>query len=152
MDSTLLSKPPQEISLETGCFYSRVLGRAHDERGGSLIDAWILKDVLSRNRLDEPDPRVARLLPALKDEVERTRGEPTLHSEVVVSATDAVSGFSVTMKVTRDDIGRICEDRGMFTAINLALDWALSGAGIRDADQKIEAPLMVGECSIIPYI
>lgn len=150
LDITLVTL--QENTPETGGFFSRVLGTAHDERGGSLIDAWIMKDILSRNRLYESDPRVARLLPGLKDEVGRAREELTLHSEAGVSAADAVSGSSVTMKVTRDDICRICEERGMFTAINQALDRALSGAGIRDAEQKIEALLMVGECSAIPCI
>ncbi len=112
----------------------------------------MVKDLLSRNRLHESDPRVARLLPGLTNDVGRAREALNLNSEAVVSVTDTGSGFSVTAKVTRDDICRNFEERGVFTAVNQALDRALSGAGIRDAERKIEALVMVGECSAIPCV
>lgn len=151
LDITLVT--PEEFSDDTGGIYSRVLGKAHDDSGGSVIDGWIVQDVLNRNRLDETDSRVARILPQIRFEAGNIREALVLNTETEIQVIDPVSGFSVTAKVSRSDLYRILEEHRLFTAINQVLDRALSAAGIRDErKERIMTVLMVGECSAIPCI
>lgn len=140
---------PEEFSDNAGTLCSHVLGSAHDNTGGSVMDGWIVQDVLNRNRLDDTDSRVARILPLIKNEAGRVREALVLETEAEVQVTDPVSGFSLTAPVSRSDLCRILQERGLFAAMNRAL----SGAGIREnGEERIMAVLMVGECSAIPCI
>jgi molecular chaperone DnaK len=141
---------PEEFSNNAGGVYSRVLGKAHDNTGGSMMDGWITQDILDRNRMDETDSRVARILPLIRNEATRIREALVLNTEAEVRVTDPVSGFSLTAQVSRSDLCRIFEERGLFVAMNRAMDRALSVAGIRERGaERIIAVLMVGECSAI---
>ena len=144
---------PEESSDDTGGIYSRVLGKAHDDSGGSVIDGWIVQDVLNRNRLDETDSRVARILPLIRYEAGKVREALVLNTETEIQVIDPVSGFSVTAKISRSDLCRILEEHRLFATVNQVLDRALSAAGIRDeGEERIAAVLMVGECSAIPCV
>jgi len=144
---------PSEFSQEEGGLFSRVLGKAHADTGGAVIDTWIVQDLLARNRLHETDPRAARLLPMIRNEVRRARTALVLNVEAEVQVTDPVSGFSLTAQVSRADLGRILEERGLFTVIQGTLDRALSAAGIRrHEEERITAVLMVGEGSAISCV
>ncbi|MDP3564047.1 MAG: Hsp70 family protein [Methanoregula sp.] len=151
LDITLVT--PEEFSDESGGMYSRVLGKAHEDTGGSVIDGWIVQDVLNRNRLDETDPRVTRVLPLIRREAARAREALVMDTEAEIRVIDPVSGFPVTAQVSRSDLCRILEERGLFAAMNRGFDRALSHAGIRDGgEERIMAVLMVGECSAIPCV
>ncbi len=144
---------PEEFSDYAGGMYSRVLGKVHEDTGGSVIDGWIVQDVLNRNRLDETDPRVARILPLIRCEAGRAREALVMNMEAEIRVIDPGLGFSVTALVSRSDFCRILQERGLFAAINRAMDRALSGAGIREnGEERITAVLMIGECSAIPCI
>ncbi|MDO9325743.1 MAG: Hsp70 family protein, partial [Methanoregula sp.] len=144
---------PEEYSEEAGGIFSRVLGKAYEDTGGSVIDGWIVQDVLARNRLDEADSRAARILPFIRHEAGMVREALVLNTEAAVHAIDPVSGFSITEHLSRADLCRILEEHTFFTTVNLALDRALSAAGIRgEGEDRITAVLMVGECSAIPCV
>jgi molecular chaperone DnaK (HSP70) len=143
-----------ESSHDNGGIFSRVLCKVHDDTGGSMIDEWIVQDILARNQMYETDPRAARILHLIKNEAGRAREALVLNMETEVRVTDPVSGFSLIAQISRKDLCRILEARGLFAIINRALDRALSVAGIREMgeDKRITAVLMVGECSAIPCV
>jgi len=144
---------PIEFSQETEGIFSRVLGKVHNETGGTVIDGWITQDVLARKRVDERDSRIARLHPLLINEARRVRESLVLTMEAEVQVTDQVSGFSLIAPVSRTDLSRILEAQGLFATLNNAVDRVLSAAGIRGhEDERITAVLMVGECSAIPCV
>jgi molecular chaperone DnaK (HSP70) len=144
---------PDECAHESKGLFSRVLGRAHDETGGSVIDGWIVQDVLTRNRLDETDPRAARILPLLREEAGRVRQALILSPDAQFQVTDPVSGFLVKAAVSSADLCRVLAERGVAAALDRALDRALSAAGIRGhEEERIMAVLMVGECSAISCV
>ncbi|MEI7857914.1 MAG: Hsp70 family protein [Methanomicrobiales archaeon] len=144
---------PEEYSENAGGIFSRILGKAHEDTGGSVIDGWIVQDVLARNRLDEAGSRAARIIPLIRHEAGRIREALVLNQEAVVHAIDPVSGFSITEHVSRADLCRILEEHTFFSTVNRALDRALSAAGIRgEGEERIIAVLMVGECSAIPCV
>jgi molecular chaperone DnaK len=144
---------PHEFPHGTGGCFSRVLGRAHDDRGGAVIDGWIVQDVLARNRLDETNPRVTRILSLMRHEAGRTREALVLFPEAQFRVTDPVSGFCITAEVSRKDLCRILGEHRLFAAVDQVLDLALSRAGIhREGEGRITAVLMAGEGSAIPCV
>ncbi|MDO9550140.1 MAG: Hsp70 family protein [Methanoregula sp.] len=144
---------PCEFSPDTGSQHSRVLGQAHDDMGGSVIDAWMVQDILARNRLQETDPRTARLLPLIKNEAQRIRLALVQDTEAEIRMSDPVSGFSLAAQISRTDICRILDERGLFATLNRTIDRALSVSGIHgQEEERITAVLMVGECSAIPCV
>ncbi len=151
LDITLVT--PGEISKDTRDIFSRLLGKGHDDTGGSVIDAWIMQDVLARNRLYETDPRAARLLPLILSEAGRVRETLVLNTDAEVHVKDPVSGNTLTVQVSRTDLSRIFEAQGLSATLNNAVDRVLSAAGIRGhEEERITAVLMVGECSAIPCV
>ncbi len=151
LDISLITQ--EEFSDDTRGICSHILGNMHDNTGGLGIDGWIVQDVLNRNRLDETDSRVAPILPLIRFEAGRVREALVLDREVMVQVADPVSGFSLRALVSRSDLCRILEERGLFVAINRAFDRVLSAGGIRgEGEERIEAVLMIGECSAIPCI
>lgn len=144
---------PCEFSPDGGCQDSRVLGQAHDDTGGSVINAWIVQENLARNRLQETDPKVSRLLPLIRHEAQRVRQALVQDTETEVRISDPVSGFSLAAQVSRTDLCRILEERGLFAALNRSIDRALSVSGIHGhEEERITAVLMVGECSALPCV
>jgi molecular chaperone DnaK len=144
---------PGEFMHEVGGLFSRVLGKAHDGTGGSIIETWILQDILASNRLHETDPRVIPFLPDIRNEVRRIREALILNAEAEIRVTDKMSGFFLKTRVGREDLSRILEERGVFTTLNRVMDRALSAAGIGAHDlERITAVLMLGECCTIPCI
>ncbi|MFA5222585.1 MAG: Hsp70 family protein [Methanoregula sp.] len=144
---------PCEFSHDKGSQHSRVLGMAHDDMSGSAIDTWIVQDILARNRLQETDPRVTRLLPLIRNEVERAREALVLNTDTEVQVTDPISGFSLTAQFSMTDLCLIFEKRGLFAAFNRTMDRALSVSGIHGQEEdRITAVLMVGECSAISCV
>ncbi|PKL69161.1 MAG: hypothetical protein CVV30_06175 [Methanomicrobiales archaeon HGW-Methanomicrobiales-1] len=144
---------PCEFSPDAGSQHSRVLGQAHDDIGGSVIDAWMVQDIFTRNRLQETDPRTARLLPLIRNEAQRVRLALVQDSEAEVRMSDPVSGFSLAEQVSRTDLCRIFDERRLFATLNRTIDRALSVSGIHGQEEKrITAVLMVGECSAIPCV
>jgi molecular chaperone DnaK (HSP70) len=142
-----------EFSPDAGSQHSRVLGQAHDDIGGSMIDAWIVQDILARNRLQETDPRVTRLLPLIRTEAQRVRLALVQDSEAEVRVTDPVSGFSLAAHISQTDLCRILDERELFATLNRTIDRALSISGIHgQEEERITAVLMVGECSAIPCV
>ncbi|MHB8163764.1 MAG: Hsp70 family protein [Methanoregula sp.] len=151
LDITLVS--PCEFSPNAGSQHSQVLGCAHDDMGGSVIDAWMVQDIFARNRLKETDPKIARLLLPIRNEAQRVRQVLVQDTEAEVRVTDPVSGFSLAALVSREDLCRILEERGLFAALNRTMDRALSVSGIHGhEEERITAVLMVGECSAIPCV
>lgn len=144
---------PCEFSPDEGNQHSRVLGIAHDEVGGLVLDTWVAEDILVRNRLQETDPKAARMLPLIRSEVRRIRHALVQDTGAEVRVTDPVSGFSLAASLSRTDLCRILEEHKLFAALNRTIDRALSVSGIHGKKEKrITAVLMVGECSAIPCI
>jgi len=144
---------PCEFPSDAASQHSRVLGQAHDGISGSVIDAWMVQEILARNRLQETDPKVSRLLPLIRNEVQRVRPALVKDSEAEVRITDPVSGFSLAAQISRADFSRILEERGLFGALDRAVDRALCVSGIHGhEEERIAAVLMVGECSAIPCV
>ncbi|MDO9324855.1 MAG: hypothetical protein Q7T80_07855, partial [Methanoregula sp.] len=82
IDISLFS--PEEFSEDAGGIFSQVLGKAHENTGGSMIDEWIVQDVLARNRLHETDSRAARILPIIRHEAGKVREALVLNLEAAV--------------------------------------------------------------------
>lgn len=144
---------PGEFLQDRRGFFSRLHGKAHEEIGGSMIDSWIVLDILVRNKWHETDPRAVVLLPLIRNEVARAREALGMNTEAEIQVTDKRTGFSLKVILTREDISRILEERGLFATINRAIDRAMSSAGIRgDEEERIIAVLMLGECSSIPCV
>jgi molecular chaperone DnaK len=144
---------PDTLSFDNGGLFSRVLGKAHDDTGGSVIDEWIVQDVLARNRVDDTNSRTLRILALIRHEAGSVRDTLVFREVAQIRVNDPDSGLTFRAQVSRADLCRILEEHCLFSRVNQALDRALYSAGIREEEkERITAVLMVGECSAIHCI
>ncbi|MBF0423377.1 MAG: Hsp70 family protein [Magnetococcales bacterium] len=144
-------------NLAQGNEHPKVLGRAGEEIGGSLIDQWLLKEVQRSNDLSEDelaDVGTALLFQVEDAKIRLSNGEKSFDISQLSDAT----GRLISHEFSSDDLRRILEtprpelrDRSLFQSvtrtIERALEEALDKYGTRKSDVK--GVFMAGGTSLL---
>ena len=129
----------------------RVLAKVTGTIGCRAIDSWIVRDLLTKFRLLESDPRAVRLAPRLQYEAERVRENIDYADELTVSLTDTVSGKSFTIRYTAADFNRVLTANGAIPALHDCIDRALSALRMWGMDiDRIRNVFLLGAGCTLP--
>jgi len=129
----------------------RVLGKGGADIGGTVIDQWLFEDLLRRNHKEPEDVR--HLSGLLLLEAERAKEELTTGEQAGITVADPNTGAALSVRYTRTSFEELLEERGLFAAVNGALDHAEAEARERGIEREhIKAVLLVGGTSLIPSV
>jgi len=128
-----------------------VLGKAGCEIGGTIIDQWLIEDVLQRNKKTAEE--VLQVSALLNMEVERAKEELSDKESAEVSVTEPNTGAVLYAKYSRSQFEDLLEQKGLFSHIQGAVEFALKQAKERGYEREhIIAVLLVGGSSLIPCV
>jgi molecular chaperone DnaK len=131
----------------------RVLGRATDDVGGSLIDQWFIQEVRKRLRLSHADLTGERSAELLRETCEHVKEELSSKDKVPVRIDDTSVGRLQEITITRPEFEDILNTHGLPTRVNRVIDRALQAAAQRGfSEERMEYILMVGGSSAIPAV
>lgn len=135
----------------TGGSRCSVLGKGGADVGGTIIDNWLYRDVLTENGKEPEDVR--HLSGLLLLEVERVKEALTTSENGEVTVADPETGEVISARYSRTAFEDLLERNGLFETVHATIRRALTDARERGYDEEhIEAVLLVGGSSLIPSI
>jgi molecular chaperone DnaK len=128
-----------------------VLGKGGAEIGGTSIDQWLYRDLLTRNGKKPEDVR--HLSGLLLMEVERAKEALTVSEKVEITVADPRTGEVILGRYSRSSFEDLLEENGLFEMVQRTVNRALADARERGyGTEHIEAVLLVGGSSLIPSV
>lgn len=135
----------------TGGKRCRVLGKAGNDIGGTVIDQWLYQDMLKRCKKQPED--VHHISTLLLLEVEQAKQRLTTEDRADVIVSDPQTGAVINASYTRTTFEDLLEEQGLFTSIHRTVNYALKEADERGyKEEHIKAVLLVGGSSLIPCV
>lgn len=140
-----------KVEEDAGGRRCRMLGKAGAQVGGTLIDQWIVRDVLSRVKRTESQTRP--LMGLLLEEAERVKKALSKEDSQNFLATDPVTGAVITHRYSRGAFEDRLEENGLYAKLNTIFDLAEAQAREHGHDRdSLRACLMIGGCSLLPSV
>jgi molecular chaperone DnaK len=128
---------------------TQVLAKTGRDVGGDLVDRWLVEELCARQGASfdaplDPDAAIWRRL-AL---AEARRVKEALHFEASVTAElpARAPAASTSSEITRDDLVRILEERGLYRLVETCLRET-----VKNSDE-VEDVLMVGGSTLLPGV
>lgn len=128
---------------------AKVIAKAGRVIGGSDVDQWLLADILKRTGLSTKDlgSSYATLLTLCE------QAKIQLSTETLTAISFEAAGKNLQVTLTREELEKLLEDNGFFTALRRVVDKVMHVArqkGIFEED--INYVLMVGGTSLMPSV
>jgi molecular chaperone DnaK len=131
----------------------RVLGKAGEELGGSIIDQWLFNEVLKRNQKHASDDDVRQLSREMLVRCEEAKERLSSNEEAEVSVMNPETGAMIETLFTRSEFEGLLDERGAFDSINKTIRRALNQAVQRGvSEDDVHSVLMLGGSSLIPCV
>ncbi len=135
----------------TGASRCSVLGKGGAEVGGTTIDNWMFRDLLTSNGRQPEEVRHISAL--LLMEIERAKEALTNSERAQIVVADPETGEVIAGEYSRSSFEDLLEANGLFEVIQAALNRAMAGAREKGFGQDhIEAVILVGGSSLIPSV
>lgn len=136
----------EESTAEGRC--CRVLGKSGCSLGGMTLDRWIYEEALKRLSLSESDPFLRSCSGELLRYCERFKMDLSAKE---AAEFDFFPGKSFSM--TREELGELFRERGLFTSLDSVLDEALRTAEDHGlVREELTAVVPVGGSCLIPVV
>ncbi len=117
------------------------------------VDSGIVRDLLSKFRLFESDPRAALLIPQLRAEAARLREHLAFRSNREVRLEDTGSGKSFTTIYMAADLERVLADNDVIPAMQDCIGRALSALRAHGGDGAcVRAVVLLGPGCTLPAV
>ena len=131
----------------------RVIGTACDDTGYKAVDAWIAHDVLARNHMNYMGAKAQRIYEGITGRIGELYGQLAAADEAMIGIDDPLSGTTVPVRVSRDDVDRILMEHGFPSVLDRTIGRARATASSRGCRgvQPI-AILMTGRGCVIPAV
>ena len=131
----------------------RVIGTACDDTGHKAVDAWIVHDVLSRNHMNYMSAKAQRIYDGITGRIGELYGQLAAADEAMIGIEDPLSGTTVPVRVSRDDVDRILMEHGFPSVLDRTIGRAQVAASSRGCkEQQPVAVLMTGRGCVIPAV
>lgn len=131
----------------------RVIARTSSSTGCRAIDTWIIRDLLSKFRMLDSDPRAIRLSLQLRYEAERLREHLPVTGTETVQLTDIISGKTFSTVYTLDELNRVIAEHDIAGSLQEGICRALAGMRMRGGDgSRIKAALLLGSGCTLPAV
>ncbi len=128
-----------------------VLGKGGAEIGGTSIDQWLYRDLLTRNG-KQPE-EVRHLSGLLLMEVERAKESLTVADKAEITVADPRTGEVIFGEYSRSSFEDLLEENGLFEVVQRTVNRALADAKERGyGTEHIDSVLLVGGSSLIPSV
>lgn len=134
---------------KAGQHSARVIAKAGRIIGGSDVDQWLLTDVLNRTGVTVADLGVAyaRLLTLCE------AAKITLSTETETTITFEAGETTHTVRITREELEALLEEKGFYTALRRVVDKVMHVARQRGIfKEDIHYVLLVGGTSLMPSV
>lgn len=129
----------------------RVLGKAGAQVGGSAIDGWILRDLLTRAGRTEGDVR--HYSGHLLTQIEKIKEALSFEDERELRVMDPETGTTIVHRYTRSAFEDLLESNGLYAKLSTLLDLAEAQAREQGYDRdRLVTCLMTGGSSLIPSV
>ncbi|MBX9686000.1 MAG: Hsp70 family protein [Candidatus Obscuribacterales bacterium] len=131
----------------------KVIGKAGAAFGGSTIDEWLYKEILSLNGFRSHDPEIQQISRLLLTEVEALKERLSSTDKSTVSVLDPTSGSQIGADFSRAKLEALLEKQGAPAIINATIERALADAKENGFDESsLKAVLLIGASSQIPIV
>jgi molecular chaperone DnaK (HSP70) len=123
-------------------------GYAREDTGCQALGNWIALDILARHRMVCTGGKGQRIQEIIVTRIDEVFSQLAESGKAALDISDPISGTTISVRISCDDIGRIIEEHGFFTILERCLnraDAAARGGGYEEAFRV--AVLMIGRGS-----
>lgn len=132
---------------------SRVLGKAGNDLGGTVIDEWLFEEVLNINGCNPSDPEIEQISRLLLAECELLKEKLSSVEKAELTVMNPITGSLIAAQFDRQQFESLLERKSAYVSIEHTLQRALNAARERGFEpDDIKMVLMVGGCSQIPSV
>lgn len=129
----------------------RLLGKSGAQVGGSLIDQWIVLDIMKKT--GRPESQMRSFMMNLLCEAERVKKALSSSDLDEFNVSDPSTGENIRFVYTRCLFEDLLEENGLFTKLNSVMDMAEAQAAEYGYNRSnLRACLMIGGSGFIPSV
>ncbi|MFA6331714.1 MAG: Hsp70 family protein [Methanoregula sp.] len=130
-----------------------VAGSAREDTGCRVLDGWIAQDIVARSGVKYTGTRAQKLYDAALTGIRDVYSQLARADETSIGFTDPASARTITVRVTREDIGQILTGHGLPDILDRTLERARAAAHARRYTEDVPiAVLMTGRGTAIPAV